>query len=64
MINYQINWKKWKRKEDTYDYNKYIIVWKKYLKLDMDVNLLLADESSILSNKIIKGPQSRITSTK
>ncbi len=38
-----------KEKEDIKDYNKYIEVWKKYIKIDENINLLLPDELFILS---------------
>ncbi len=37
-----------KGKENIKDYNKYIEVWKKYLKIDENINLLLPDELLIL----------------
>jgi hypothetical protein len=45
-----------KEKEDIKDYNKYIEVWKKYLKIDENINLLLPDELLILSKFDFKEP--------
>ena len=46
-----------KEKEDIDDYNKYIIVWKKYLKIDENINLLLPDELLILSKFDFRDPK-------
>ena len=45
-----------KEKEDIKDYNKYIEVWKKYLKIDENINLLLPDELLILSKFDFREP--------
>ena len=47
-----------KEKEDIKDYNKYIEVWKKYLKIDENINLLLPDELLILSKFDFREPAS------
>jgi hypothetical protein len=39
------------------DYNKYIEVWKKYLKIDENINLLLPDELLILSKFDFRDPK-------
>ena len=44
-------------KEDIEDYNEYIIVWKKYLKIDENLNLLLPHELLILSKHDFKDPK-------
>ena len=44
-------------KQDISDYNEYIIVWKKYLKIDENVNLLLPHELLILSKHDFKDPK-------
>ena len=46
-----------KEKEDIKDYNKYIEVWKKYLEIDENINLLLPDELSILSKFDFRDPK-------
>ena len=46
-----------KEKEDIIDYNKYIQVWKKYLKIDENINLLLPDELLILSKFDFREPK-------
>ena len=46
-----------KEKEDIKDYNKYIEVWKKYIKIDENVNLLLPDELLILSKYDFRDPK-------
>ena len=46
-----------KEKDDINDYNKYIIVWKKYLKIDENINLLLPDELLILSKFDFRDPK-------
>ena len=46
-----------KEKEDIKDYNKYIEVWKKYLKIDENINLLLPDELLILSKFDFREPK-------
>ena len=46
-----------KEKEDIKDYNKYIEVWKKYLKIDENINLLLPDELLILSKFDFRDPK-------
>ena len=47
-----------KEKEDIKNYNKYIEVWKKYLKIDENINLLLPDELLILSKFDFREPAS------
>ena len=42
-----------KEKEDIKDYNKYIEVWKKCIKIDENINLLLPDELLILSKFVL-----------
>ena len=46
-----------KEKEDIKDYNKYIEVWKKYIKIDENINLLLPDELLILSKYDFREPK-------
>ena len=46
-----------KEKEDIKNYNKYIEVWKKYLKIDENINLLLPDELLILSKFDFREPK-------
>ena len=46
-----------KEKEDINNYNKYIEVWKKYLKIDENINLLLPDEWLILSKIDFRDPK-------
>ena len=46
-----------KEKEDIKDYNKYIEVWKKYIKIDENINLLLPDELLILSKFDFREPK-------
>ena len=46
-----------KEKDDIKDYNKYIEVWKKYLKIDENINLLLPDELLILSKFDFRDPK-------
>ncbi len=44
-------------KENIKDYDKYIEVWKKYLKIDENINLLLPDEILILSKFDFRDPK-------
>ena len=46
-----------KEKEDIKDYNKYIEVLKKYIKIDENINLLLPDELLILSKFDFRDPK-------
>ena len=47
-----------KEKEDINNYNKYIQVWKKYMEIDENINLLLPDELLILSKFDFRDPES------
>ncbi len=46
-----------KEKGDILDYNKYIEVWKKYLKIDENINLFLPDKLLILSKFDFRDPK-------
>jgi hypothetical protein len=46
-----------KEKQDITDYNNCIVVWKKFLKIDENVNLLLPDELIVLSKYDFKDPK-------
>ena len=46
-----------KEKQDIADYNEYIIVWEKFLKIDENINLLLPDELIVLSKYDFKDPK-------
>jgi hypothetical protein len=46
-----------KEKQDIADYNNYIVVWKKFMKIDENVNLLLPDELIVLSKYDFKDPK-------
>ena len=46
-----------KEKEEIENFNKYVVVWKKYLQIDENINLLLPDELLILSKYDFKDPQ-------
>jgi hypothetical protein len=39
-----------KEKEEIEDFNKYVVVWKKYMKIDENINLLLPDELLIFTS--------------
>ena len=45
-----------KEKEEIEDFNKYVVVWKKYIKIDENINLLLPDELLILSKYDFREP--------
>jgi len=45
-----------KEKEEIEDFNKYVVVWKKYMKIDENINLLLPDELLILSKYDFREP--------
>lgn len=46
-----------KEKQDIADYNNYIVVWKKFIKIEENVNLLLPDELIVLSKYDFKDPK-------
>ena len=46
-----------KEKQDIADYNDYIIVWKKFVKIDENVNLLYPHELLILSKHDFRDPK-------
>ena len=46
-----------KEKKDIEDYNLYLIVWKKFLKIDENINLLTPDELLILSKYDFRSPE-------
>ena len=45
-----------KEKQDIADYNNYIVVWKKFVKIEENNNLLLPDELIVLSKYDFKDP--------
>ena len=53
------NHPRWRRRAqvEIEDYKKYVQVWKKFIKIDENINLLLPDELLILSKYDFKDPQ-------